>query len=234
MTSNKEIHQHRQSDTPVESSTQNVEAHPTSHPRPPQFLNKKQYVQVYYNHLPHWDQEYKTQFVTFRLNDSLPQVRLKELDVIKRQWITNHPKPWSQKTSDEYNHLIRNKCDKWLDQGMGSCVLRRPDIRQVVEQAIMHYKGVRYDIYAYVIMPNHVHILLSPLDGMPISETLSRVKGYSARVINSMLETKGTLWQKDTFGRIVRDGYNFDQYINYIRANPRNLSPSDYTLNIFV
>lgn len=101
-----------------------------------------------------------------------------------------------------------------------------------MEEALLSYDGIRYEVYAYVIMPNHVHILLTPLAGYMVTEAIGKLKGYTARVINKRLGRNGSVWQKDTFDRLVRDADNYEQYLHYIGNNPSHLPPSDYTLSV--
>lgn len=196
----------------------------------PQFLNKKEYVSIAWGKLPHWHQEGKMQFVTFRLADSLPQSKIEELKTFKQEWLKKNSLPWSKPVQDEYDHQVRVKCDKWIDAGYGSCILKRVDTRKIVEDALRYYDGKEYDIHCYVIMPNHVHVLLSPIGDTVITDIMAKVKGYSAYLINKALGTKGTVWQKSVFDRMVRDADNYEQYIEYIRNNPRHLVKGDYTL----
>ena len=195
-----------------------------------QFLEKNQYVHIWGTNLPHWHQDGKTQFVTFRLADSIPQSKIEELKVYKQEWMKAHPFPWSQEVQEEYNHNILVKCDRWIDAGYGSCILKRPDIRKIVEDALLFYDGKRYIIHCYVIMPNHVHVLLTPIDGHNVTSVFSRVKGFSAHSINKVLGQKGTIWQPGIFDRIVRNLNNFLHYIVYIQNNPQYLDPDEYTL----
>ena len=144
--------------------------------------------------------------------------------------MTAHPLPWNQEIQEEYNHNILVKCDRWIDAGYGSCILKRPDIRKIVEDALLFYDGKRYIIHCYVIMPNHVHVLLTPIGNRTVTNLFSKVKGFSAYSINKVLDRKGTIWQPGIFDRIVRNIDNFLQYIVYIQHNPQHLNPDEYTL----
>ena len=195
------------------------------------YLNKKEYVHITKGHkLPHWYQPGKTQFVTFRLADSLPQSKMKEYRQLKEQWTKEHPQPWTKTEQEEYDKLIGGRLNKWLDDGLGSCVLKRADVRKCLEEALAFYDGKEYIIHAYVIMPNHVHILLTPIGDVNVVDILGRVKGYSAKRINQTIGSSGELWQKDMFDRIVRSDENFNAIIEYIRTNPSNLPDGSYAL----
>ena len=195
-----------------------------------QFVDQHQHISITGAKLPHWHQNNKIQFITFRLADSLPQEKLAELTAFKEQWLAAHPQPWDQKTKDEYDYTIRRKIERWLDQGFGECILQREDITQIVANTLLLYHGRRYNLYRFVIMPNHVHLLLSPIGEEVSTRFIGSVKQYTANAINQALGRKGQVWQRNFFDRLVRDGNNFEAYVNYINQNPRYLPPDSYTL----
>src|SRR5437762_128317 len=95
-------------------------------PPPPGFqgLHPDKPLTVYVRHLPHWRQDGATYFVTFRLHDSLPRSKLRELDLLRREWERRHPPP---QTADQLERLAREtmrRVERWLDQGLGSCYLK--------------------------------------------------------------------------------------------------------------
>ena len=195
------------------------------------YLDKRQWVDIKYtNRLPHWKQDGKTQFVTFRLADSLPQTRLHELSQTKDEWLKAHPQPWDEKAKKEYNQLIGERIDKWLDAGYGSCILKDPDIRRIVTDAFLHFNNERYVLLALVVMPNHVHALLTPTEGHDVVATIGRIKGFTASRINKMINASGEFWQRDCFDRILRNEMDFDAKLDYIINNPANLPQDAYTL----
>ena len=180
--------------------------------------------------LPHWFQEEKMQYITFRLNDSLPQCVLDELKKSKAQFILQNPQPWSEYTKALYSKHFGNKSDYWLNQGYGSCILRRPEVRRILEESLEYVNCVKCVILAYVIMPNHVHLLMLPYPGEDCEEILTSVKKFSAKHINRLLGRHGQLWQREAFDRIVRCPQHLHRAIDYIKKNPRNMPPQDYTL----
>src|SRR5262245_33758141 len=95
-------------------------------PVPPGFqgLHPDKPLKVYYRHLPHWRQDGATYFVTFRLMDSLPQDKLNELKAMKAEWERKHPGERSKEAWEEFSRQTMLKVEHWLDQGMGSGVLR--------------------------------------------------------------------------------------------------------------
>ena len=88
-----------------------------------------------------------------------------------------------------------------------------------------------YNVYFNeCLLPNHVHLLLSPIGEEVSTRFIGSVKQYTANAINQALGRKGQVWQRNFFDRLVRDGYNFEAYVNYINQNPRYLPPDSYTL----
>lgn len=197
------------------------------------FLNFDQPIDKHTGgHLPHWHQDGKIQFVTFRLADSLPLCQLETLKFEADRFRRNHPEPWSPSVSKEFWSKIGPMEERFLDSGHGSCVLRHPAVRDVLAQAIRYNDGVEYNVVAYVIMPNHVHLLLHLPGNLELSKILHSIKRYSARKINIMLNRHGRLWMNESFDRIVRSYSHLNRCIEYIKKNPANFPASDYTLYI--
>ena len=195
-----------------------------------QYLEKKKFVHIWGKKLPHWFQEHKTVFVTFRLADSLPQEKIEELIELKRNMLLYESLSSSDEVHKEYNLEVARRIERWIDLGHGSCVLANQEIRKTVADAIFFQDEDKYVVYAFVVMPNHVHILMSPLINIPVVDIIGKIKGFTAKKINKALHTTGTVWQSGIFDRIVRDNNNFEQYMDYIYNNPRNPPPTSYTL----
>lgn len=184
-------------------------------------------------YLPHWHQQGKIQFVTFRLADSLPQERILFLKEEIARFNAANPKPWNQETIERFRNLIGPIEEKLLHQGYGSCPLRHAEIRDILVEALHFGDGDKYRLLAYVIMPNHVHLLMLPIGETCLADILHSVKLYSSRRINRKLQTTGPLWMRESFDRLVRNSTELISYIDYIRSNPNHLQPTDYTLYIY-
>src|SRR5580704_10349592 len=126
---------------------------------PPGFqgLHPNKPLAVYYRHLPHWRQDGATYFVTFRLADSLPQGKLRELNALRRDWQCRNAAPQSPAALQKLARIMGERVEAWLDQGLGNCVLKDPLLAAFVSDAMHHFDGQRYELGAYVVMPNHVH-----------------------------------------------------------------------------
>jgi len=175
-----------------------------------------------WQNLPHWSQEGTTYWITFRLADSLPQEKLNAWKAERDIWASHHPEPWSDSDWKEYHERFGERLENWLDVGEGECHLRRPEIRSLVEKGLTHFDGARYDLGPWIIMPNHVHMLLRPNKGQNLSKIMQGIKGVSAKECNSLLGRTGQpFWQEESFDHIVRSQAQFDRFIRYITENPR-------------
>lgn len=194
-------------------------------PAPPGFqgLHPEKLVKMYARNLPHWRQDGATYFVTFRLNDSLPQSKLHELDDLRADWSRRNPAPQSDKECDWLAREIIHGVEKWLDQGYGSCHLRESWAAAIVSQAMHFFDGQRYELGCYVVMANHVHGVVRPLnpDQHPLERLLQSWKRYSAQKINERLGREGSFWQEESFDRILRDEEHLWNTVQYVGSNSR-------------
>ncbi|MBC7927714.1 MAG: transposase [Bryobacteraceae bacterium] len=110
--------------------------------------------------------------------------------------------------------------DRLLDAGgFGPLHLQRPEIAAVVRDAMFHCALVDYDLHSWVIMPNHVHMLLTP--HTDVSSFLRRLKGFSARQANQILkQAREAFWQDESYDHLVRSDQEFRNIERYILSNP--------------
>lgn len=184
------------------------------------YFNPERKVDSHLNRLPHWQQDRVFLFVTFRLADALPTTQLKQWNSEKRTWLGLHPEPWQEAEEREYHERFSRRMDKWLDQGRGSCVLREPQLANVVAKALQHFNGIRYELAAFVVMPNHVHVLFRPMQGFALASIVKSWKGFTARQLNKQLGRTGRFWQGDYWDRLIRNRGHFMSCLQYIRENP--------------
>ena len=98
-------------------------------------------------------------------------------------------------------------------------MLKNPRAAAAVEEVLLHFDGQRYRLAAWVVMPNHVHVLVE-LWTMPIGPLLKAWKGASAHAVNLVLGSSGTLWQREYWDRYIRDEAHFRKARHYIESNP--------------
>ena len=110
--------------------------------------------------------------------------------------------------------------DRLLDEERaGPTYLRIPAVAQLITASIQQGVPLDYQLHAWVVMPNHVHILLTPW--IEPSVVLRQVKGASARSANKVLGLTGQpFWQDESYDRLVRNPAEFDRIENYILQNP--------------
>ena len=160
-------------------------------------------------YLPHFDAEGQTQTMTFRLFDSMPQ---EVLDAWREELISLPNK--------EYEFERRKRIDAYLDQGFGSCYLKDDRIAEIVQNALLQFDGERYFLHAWVVMPNHVHVLYTREVEWQLSQIAHSWKSYTASECNKLLQRKGEFWQREPFDRYIRDEKHFANAVFYIENNP--------------
>lgn len=180
-------------------------------------------------YLPHWDS--RCVFVTFRLADSLPVSALQEMKAFDMLWEIQREKG---ELTEEWAEYFRRKRvafkNELLDKALGSCVLKRSDVRTLLSDVLLHFDGVRYYMHSFVIMPNHVYMVLQPFEGWRIQDIMLSIKTYSAKVINNLLGRKGTFWEREYYDRGIRNERHYYTVIRYIEGNPRHCAPGEFTL----
>jgi REP element-mobilizing transposase RayT len=174
--------------------------------------------------LPHLKRDGAIYFVTFRLNDSLPgseivRLKLERAAMLEQARAAKRPLTWH-----EEEQLLAWYCEKvelLLDAGRGACWLHKPEIAELVGNAINFFDGKRYDLRAWVIMPNHVHAIVWPYPGRTLSEILHSWKSYTSKEANKLLGRTGqTFWQAESFDHVIRNEEERVRLVNYVENNP--------------
>ena len=184
--------------------------------------------------LPHWEQEQKTYFVTFRLTDSMPQSYLNRLKQEKDELLRLNPESINKQKKNEIRNIFTQKQQNWLDKGYGSCILKELKNSSIVQRALLYFDGERYLLGSYVIMPNHAHLIVTPLGNYDLTSILHSWKSYSAKEINRLTNRKGALWQDESFDHIIRSFEQLAYFEKYIEENPRKarLKLEEYCVGI--
>ena len=153
------------------------------------------------------------QSITFRLADSLPQEKLRELE----EELALQPEALRDVQR-------RKRIEHWLDGGMGCCALKHPRMAETMENALLHFDGERYRLIAWCIMPNHVHVVIEPR--VLVSEIVRSWKSYTGRwalAHHADLELGipgKILWMREYWDRFVRSEEYLRLTIYYIDHNP--------------
>ena len=172
-------------------------------------------------YLPHFDGGEILQFVTFHLSDALPP------KIIER-WRLEFENEKDVKAQIEIYQRIENYADK----GYGECRLKIEAVAAQAQESLLHFDTVRYKLIAWVIMPNHVHFLLKPINNHSLSEIIKKYKSFTAHEINKILRRQGQFWQEDYFDRYIRNYEHYEKTVSYIENNPVKaglcLKPEDW------
>jgi putative transposase len=155
-------------------------------------------------YLPHRDEPGLVQFVTFHLKDSFPVSLRSE---------------WEHLAKIEDDGERRRQIELYLDKGRGECHLRRPGVARLVEKNLLEFSGPRYGLRAWVLMPNHIHVLFQ-VGTVSMSETVGAWKKHTAWLANRMLGRRGSFWAEDYFDTYIRDAEHERSTICYIENNP--------------
>jgi len=154
--------------------------------------------------LPHFHVDGMTQFVTLRLFDAIPPpLRLRSVPETAGG---SQPSP--------------REIEAVLDQGYGECLLGLPQVAACAASVLQDSSGAEYDLYAWVFMPNHAHLLLTPRPPFHIQTVMQRYKSRSTVQINRLLSRTGAIWQRGYFDKYIRDAEHFDRAVDYIHRNP--------------
>lgn len=183
-------------------------------------------------HLPHWDIPGATYFVTTCVEGSIPAQGLLDLAEFEEQ-LQRRPKPAGMSEDawcTQKWKLLFVRQENWLDHAPSNGVLETRELAQQIVNAILHFAGQRYDLFAFVVMPSHFHWLFQPrAEWLATIDTTKRsarerimysLKRYSANQCNRFLGRRGTFWQQESYDHWVRDSDEMERVIHYIEQNP--------------
>ena len=195
--------------------------------------------------IPHWDYSDAVQHISFRISDSLPQAKL---ELFKKQ-VEEYP-PLKR------NYYLHREIEDWINRGIGSCILKIPELAQCVIEALYLLNDLHYHLFHWVIMPNHIHVLIQEFPNKPMCEIVQSWKhhtsvrfdeilnnlkssnrfhfGYIENIINTF---KGNYWIIDYWDVMIRNNRHFRIESNYIANNPVKAGlvekPEDYRWSSF-
>ena len=174
-------------------------------------------------YLPHWQLDGAVYFITYRLADSLPIDVIEALKSYRRNLIaqmTHGERPPTFAEKATVRRAFERQFDLALDASYGAAVLGDPRAARIVTKNLKHFDDSRYELQAYCVMPNHVHVLLGVTRGEKIEAIVHSWKSYTSCAINQLLGRRGVLWQREYYDRIVRSFEEFTETRAYIINNP--------------
>jgi putative DNA methylase len=160
-------------------------------------------------YLPHFDGQAIPQFITLRLFDSVPDAVLQrwaqELDLVNSK-------------TDQI--ILQRRIEKYLDQGYGEAFMKIRSVAGMVQNELLSYAGQRYRLSSWVVMPNHIHFLMTRSEDIELADVMQSFKSLTAHKANKILRRKGKFWMEDYFDRYIRNADHFARAIRYIENNP--------------
>ncbi|MFV0553249.1 MAG: transposase [Mangrovibacterium sp.] len=179
--------------------------------------------------LPHRNSTDVIQFITFRLADTLPQTILVELELALKSFSGAKLKSEKQRRYEAY-----------LDSGYGCCALGNPEMAHVMFETLKCHDGEKYNLLAWSIMPNHVHVLIKT--NRELSSIVQSWKSFTARWaiknnekydLNIPIDL-GKFWMTEYWDRFIRNAEHFNNTVKYILNNPKKAGlPSDAVAHKF-
>lgn len=166
----------------------------------------------YRGYVPHIEAGAVVQFVTWRLADSMAN------EVLAR-W-REELKLDNGQPEDEDRQRYRDRVEKYLDLGHGSCLLADQRAAQIVQDALLHFDKTRYRLLAWAIMPNHVHVVVELVPEWPLAKVVHSWKSFTANAINRLLGREGAVWFRDYYDRFIRTEAHLAAAVHYTHANP--------------
>ncbi len=193
----------------------------------------------YKGNLPHWQPPGATFFITWRLCDSLPRSALEQIEATRQLLEREVARAVETDEERKIRHFKKLFAlyDGLLDKAEGGRPwLKDEKIAAVVENALLRRYANLYTLWAYVVMPNHVHVFLRPKliartevratdndwqEYAPLKKITQYLKGNSAREANNILGRTGqSFWQEESYDHWARDEDEFYRIIAYIENNP--------------
>ena len=178
--------------------------------------------------LPHWLRLGAIYAVTFRLHGSLPA------GVVERWRI----EAFERRRAEVREAIapgreglvgpLSEEAEDYLDEGRGECWMKQPEIADLVQSALLHFDGERYDLLSWCVMPNHVHVVLQPYPEHPLDEITHSWKSFTAHEANRLLGRTGPFWQKEPYDHLIRNAADLDHSLGYVAGNPAKAGLTDW------
>ncbi len=196
------------------------------------FFDPRAKTDVSQRQLPHWEQDDAFYFITWRTADSIPAEVFEKWHDERCRWLVDHGidpalEDWQREVEmlgerdrREFYTFFTVKWHGMLDECHGECVLKQPRVSEIVAENLRHQDGSKYSLEAFVVMPNHVHVLAGVHGRGEMKSLCRNWKRYTAGRINTMLGKEGQFWQWESFDHVVRSSASLEKFKKYILDNP--------------
>jgi REP element-mobilizing transposase RayT len=164
-------------------------------------------------YLPHFDVPGVPQLITFRQDDSVPAklARAYGLTISRAKQIGERARAQDR---------VLSHMEKYLGRGRGSCRLADPRAARIVERVLLEGEGRDYELIAWVIMPNHVHVVAQSRGSASLAAITRMWKSWTALEIDRLQERTGRFWQPEVFDRYLRGQDHKHYAVRYVELNP--------------
>lgn len=193
--------------------------------------------EFYRRNLPHWIPSEVAYFITFRLAGSLPLAVIQQLKAQREQERRVIFERFQGRQRREELYKLDKKYFGRFDAQLDRCEesprwLAEEKIAQIVVDELQALDGKRYRLIAYCLMPNHVHLAIDtagyviepahrgPTASYPLTDTLKRLKGRTARLCNQALGRSGPFWHHESYDHVIRNQQEYERILAYILNNP--------------
>lgn len=192
-------------------------------------MDNLKYKEFYKRNLPHYQPEYGIFAITFRLAFSLPNRIIEILKEEKEDFERNILILKGKKLQDYKNEFERKyfeTFDTFLNKYSKSPMWLSIDSIAVKVKESLHFMDKKmYDLFAYCIMPNHVHVMIKPLRKSnnvvySLANIMYSLKRFTANECNRLLEKKGQFWHNESYDHFIRDDKDFEYQLYYLLNNP--------------
>jgi len=184
-------------------------------------------MEYYRRNLPHWQPKGAEFFITFRLAGSLPAEVINWLKEKRREYEKmNRKLPMSDSSKKEFEAEIFKMYDHLLDESsFGPTWLKKREVAEIVMNSLHFYDKEHYDLYAFTIMSNHVHLVFRHLTqnydvDFPVTGIMKSIKSFTGKECNKKLCRSGRFWQIESYDRVIRDSRELENVILYTINNP--------------
>jgi REP element-mobilizing transposase RayT len=176
--------------------------------------------------LPHYQPNGGSLFVTIRSADPIPEHLMAEYQAyLDKLRLTEEDRPDDAELKHQNSKRSFACMDDIFTRYDGKINFTRdPGVATILSDTAQDLRVELCRMYAYTIMPNHMHLLLRPLNRgemvVSVSEIMQRMKGASSRKVNLYLKREGSLWYREYYDHWVRGSREFLNIVEYIRQNP--------------
>jgi REP element-mobilizing transposase RayT len=190
------------------------------------------FQEYYWRNLPHKLPLGNKFFITTRLVDSVPQSVIQQFELEQKIAIKlieeNYLSADDRKIQigKQWKRNFAN-FDKYLDTNTeGNHWLKQDEIAKAISDTLHYWDKKRYDLGAFTIMSNHIHLVIDTWDTENYVETVTKImqsiKRHTARQSNILLNREGQFWQHESYDHLIRNEREFKNIIHYTAQNSVN------------